>query len=102
MAEPQKTETQLAFEEDKKVLERLNPPTSAKPPSSVTIYAPDGSPHTVAPIDAREILASDAGYTSEPPKRVTGAHVIAESLAQAKELEVKRGPGRPANATLNK
>lgn len=36
-------------------------------PSQITIYAPDGSPHKCAPIDAREILASGNGYTAEPP-----------------------------------
>ena len=35
---------------------------------SVTIYAPDGTPHTCAPVDAREILASGNGYTAEPPE----------------------------------
>lgn len=34
----------------------------------ITIYAPDGSPHTVAPVDAREILSGGLGYTSEPPE----------------------------------
>lgn len=34
---------------------------------TITIYAPDGSPHTCAPVDAREILASGNGYTAEPP-----------------------------------
>ena len=36
----------------------------------ITIYAPDGTPHTVAPVDAREILASGNGYTAEPPAQV--------------------------------
>lgn len=34
---------------------------------SITIYAPDGTPHVCAPVDAREILASGNGYTAEPP-----------------------------------
>ncbi len=37
---------------------------------SITIYAPDGTPHTCAPVDAREILASGTGYTAEPPAKV--------------------------------
>lgn len=35
----------------------------------VTIYAPDGTPHECAPIDAREILAGDGGYSAEPPQK---------------------------------
>lgn len=37
------------------------------PRNTITLYAPDGSPHICAPIDAREILASEAGYTETPP-----------------------------------
>lgn len=37
------------------------------PLDRITIYAPDGTPHTCAPVDAREILASGNGYTAEPP-----------------------------------
>lgn len=33
-------------------------------PDFVTIYAPDGKEHICSPVDAREILASGAGYTS--------------------------------------
>lgn len=35
----------------------------------MTIYAPDGTPHECAPIDAREILAGDGGYTAAPPQK---------------------------------
>ena len=43
--------------------------TGQKPPERVTIYAPDGSPHDCAPVDAREILASGNGYTLEPSSK---------------------------------
>src|SRR5262245_3572072 len=35
-------------------------------PEFTTIYAPDGSPHTCTPADAREILSAGLGYTAEP------------------------------------
>src|SRR5262245_530621 len=35
-------------------------------PEFTTIYAPDGSPHTCTPADAREILLAGLGYTAEP------------------------------------
>lgn len=38
-----------------------------KPPEVWTVYAPDGTPHSCAPCDAREILSGGLGYTSEPP-----------------------------------
>lgn len=43
-------------------------PIRSASPQSITIYAPDGKPHTCAPVDAREILASGNGYTAEPPE----------------------------------
>lgn len=35
---------------------------------TLTIYAPDGSPHVCAPVDAMEILRASTGYTTEPPE----------------------------------
>lgn len=46
---------------------QLKPITGAKPPEVVILYAPDGSPHKCSPVDAREILAANLGYTTEPP-----------------------------------
>lgn len=45
-------------------------PIRSAPPDRIMIYAPDGTPHTVAPVDAREILASGSGYTVTPPAEV--------------------------------
>jgi len=36
---------------------------------AVTIFAPDGSPHVCAPVDAREILEAGLGYTADPPTK---------------------------------
>jgi hypothetical protein len=44
--------------------------TGQPAPDYVTIYAPDGSSHKCAPVDAREILAAGLGYTAEPPAAV--------------------------------
>lgn len=71
----------------------LNAPTKPPSPSSVTIYAPDGSPHVCAPIDAKEILASDAGYTPQPQKAAavaTGGEIVESALADIDALTEKR------------
>ena len=63
--------------------------------TNVTIYAPDGTPHTCAPVDAREILASGAGYTSAPPVDDASAGTAGLAAADpppevsAPEVEVK-------------
>ena len=85
-----------------------------KSPEFVTIYAPDGSPHSCAPVDAREILAGGLGYTSAPPlvslifdeqqpeqQPIDGdAHgqeaQEVENGQEAQEVKPKRG--RPKNA----
>ena len=36
---------------------------------SITLYAPDGSVWTGAPVDARAILAAGLGYTTDPPAK---------------------------------
>ena len=46
---------------------QLKPIAGVKPPEVVTLYAPDGTAQPVAPVDAREILAANLGYTTEPP-----------------------------------
>lgn len=56
----------------------LKPILGAKPPETVTLYAPDGTAQQVAPVDAREILASNLGYTTEPPS--APAPVVTDDL----------------------
>lgn len=34
-----------------------------------TLYAPDGSTWTGAPVDAHDVLASGQGYSTEPPAK---------------------------------
>lgn len=52
----------------------FTPITAPKPPEHITLYAPDGLAQAYAPVDAREILASGRGYTTEPPNAATGHH----------------------------
>lgn len=54
------------------------------PRQTVTLYAPDGTPHVCAPIDAREILASGAGYTETPP--VKPREVIVEQQSEQQSI----------------
>lgn len=35
----------------------------------VTLYAPDGTTWTGAPVDAQEVLMSGQGYSTEPPAK---------------------------------
>ena len=66
----------------------------AKPPEMMTLYAPDGTTHHCAPVDAREILASGAGYTTEPPERepakLTGADIFDKAQADVAKLGAER------------
>lgn len=75
-----------------------------KPFERVTIYAPDGTPHTVAPVDAREILASGSGYTATPPAQVSNEQqseqqsIVGDASAtEAPTAEVAEQPDNSSN-----
>lgn len=66
----------------------VNPPV----PDFVTIYAPDGSPHICAPVDANEILAAGAGYTRQRPEVVVEQQPEQQSiLDDAVETQAEDG-----------
>lgn len=78
---------------------QLKPITKGPMPQVVTIYAPDGSPHKCAPVDAREILASGLGYTAEPP--VAGAVEVTDEALEREHAELASDiePAAAAKAT---
>lgn len=75
----------------------------------VTIYAPDGTPITCAPIDARESLASGFGYTMEPPNEqqseqqsVAGDAAIKEKESEGAEVGERETGESIVSAALSK
>ena len=44
-------------------------PIKTASPDRVVLYAPDGTARDYWPVDVREVLASDCGYSVDPPPR---------------------------------
>ncbi|MBK9316913.1 MAG: hypothetical protein IPM55_22105 [Acidobacteria bacterium] len=67
---------------------QFKPITKGPMPQVITIYAPDGSPHKCAPVDAREILASGLGYTAEPPVAGAVVEVVVDETSEREHVEL--------------